>query len=363
MQFIGELWDKYSQPALVASYLDYIQNGHSGGIIQSPVGSGKSVMATYIIAQLQLKTLIIVPTDYLMGQWKDYLKTFSKIQDHEIGTCRANVCDYIGKKVVVAMIHSVAKKERYPAEFYNQFGLCIVDEVHRLAAPTFSQSLPKFWSKYRLGMSATPRRKDGYENAFLFHIGKVCTPEVHQQIKPRVIVMHYYNLETNHTGCVWGGKLSLGKYFNKVGRNEHRNKFLAIIIAKLFHKGKDTLVLSDRLQQLQTLKELLIEGGISEVNIGTFTGQQKIGLDRKIILATCGSAGLGANIPRLSALVLATPRADVEQLVGRVLRKEQAEPQVIIDVVDIASHIMAGWAHARVKFYKRIASKIDIVTM
>jgi superfamily II DNA or RNA helicase len=363
IQFTGELWDKYSQPTLVQSYLDYIQKGHSGGIIQSPVGSGKSVMATYIMSQLGLKTLIIVPTDYLMGQWRDYLKTFSKMQDKEIGTCRANVCDYENKKVVIAMIHSVAKENRYPAEFYNQFGLCIVDEVHRLAAPTFSQSLPKFWSKYRLGMSATPRRKDGYENAFLFHIGKVCTPEVSQQIKPRAIIMHYYNQETHHSGCVWSGKLSLGKYFNKLGRNESRNRFLASVIIKLFNKGKDTLILSDRLQQLQTIKEFLLEGGINSNAIGIFTGQSKSGLDRKIILATYGSAGLGANIPRLSAVVFATPRADIEQAVGRVLRKEQDEPQVIIDVVDTASHIMVGWAHARMKLYKRIASKIDIVTI
>jgi superfamily II DNA or RNA helicase len=174
--------------------------------------------------------------------------------------------------------------------------------------------------------------------------------------------MHYYNQATHHSGCVWAGKLSLGKYFNKLARNDDRNQYIANIIGKLHKKGKETLVLSDRLEQLTTLKAMLLAMKISGDDIGIFTGQVKRGLDRKIILATYGSAGLGADLPRLSAVVMATPRADVEQPVGRVLRKEQAEPQVIIDIVDTASHIMVGWAHARMKLYKRIASKIDIVT-
>ena len=210
-------------------------------------------------------------------------------------------------------------------------------------------------------MSATARRKDGFENAFFFHIGKVCTPTIKQAIKPHTIIFKYYNPATHHAGCVWGGKLSLGKYYNKLAKNGDRNIFIAKIVKKLYEKGKDILILSDRISQLWSLHAWLKTGGVPESDIGIFTGKQKIGLDRKIILATYGSAGIGADIPRLSAIVMATPRADVEQPVGRVLRKEMAEPQVIIDIVDVASHIMVGWGYARLKYYQKISSRINTI--
>ena len=352
------------QRTLVESYLDNLKlNGlaKSGGILQSPTGSGKTVMAVNILTQIGLKALIIVPTDYLMGQWRKQLKRFSNLTDDDIGICRGTACQYKNKKVVIGMIHSLARPHFYPPEFYNCFGLCIVDEVHRLSAPTFSQSLPQFWTKYRLGLSATARRKDGMENVFLYHIGQICNPEVKQAIKPRVIVMKYYNPESHHAGCVWAGKLSLGRYFNKLSIIEHRNKFITDIIYKLYHKGKDTLVLSDRLMQVGVLSDLLIAKGINVEDIGIFTGKRKAGLDRKILLATYGSAGLGADIPRLSAIVFATPRADIEQAAGRVLREKQETPQVIIDIVDTSSHIMVGWGKARMKYYKKITDNIKEV--
>ncbi|MGQ9570673.1 MAG: hypothetical protein ACUVUQ_07490, partial [Thermodesulfovibrionales bacterium] len=109
------------------------------------------------------------------------------------------------------------------------------------------------------------------------------------------------------------------------------------------------------------LRDYLIQAKIPKEDIGIFTGQRKAGLDRKVLLATYGSAGLGADIPRLSAVVFATPHADIEQPAGRVLRKEMDKPQLIIDIVDTASYIMVGWGRARMKYYKKITTDIKII--
>jgi len=343
------------QIPLYTSYIEHTNN-HNGGIIKSPTGSGKTVIGLNIIARLGYKTLIIVPTDYLMGQWREQLKLFLQLKESEIGICRQSLCDYKNKKVVIGMIHSLAKQGRYPVEFYNEFGLVIVDEVHKLSAPTFSQSLPQFWSKYRLGLSATPRRKDGYENVFRYHIGDICNLTTNQTIKPNVVIIKYDNIASHHSGCVWGGQLSLGRYYNKLARIWHRNNMIANITVALAKKGKDVLVLSDRLLQLEALDSLLRQSGITD--IGIFTGQKKKGLDRKILLATYGSAGLGADIPRLSAVVFATPRVDVEQPMGRVLREAKNEPQIVVDIIDTRSTIMQQWGYARMHFYRKNAGKI-----
>ncbi|MGQ9570672.1 MAG: DEAD/DEAH box helicase, partial [Thermodesulfovibrionales bacterium] len=263
--FRGNL--RAEQSKLVESYLNHIATTN-GSIIQSPTGWGKTILSINILTRLKLKSLVIVPTDYLMEQWQRELKRFSNLTDADIGICRGDVCQYENKKVVVGMIHSLAKEARYPEDFYNCFGLCIVDEVHRLSAPTFSQSLPQFWTKYRLGLSATARRKDGMENVFFYHIGKICNQEIKQPIKPKVVVMEYYNPESHHGNCVWGGKLSLGRYYNKIAYLEHRNNYIAQILTKLYKKGEDILVLSDRLRQLDILRDYLIQAKIPKEDIG-----------------------------------------------------------------------------------------------
>ena len=112
IQFKGML--RSEQPLLVDSYLNWLHT-HSGGIIQSPTGSGKTVMAVNILTQIGLKTLIIVPTDYLMMQWHKQLKTFSNLRDEDIGMARGSTCVYVGKKVVIGMIHSLSKIKQIPA--------------------------------------------------------------------------------------------------------------------------------------------------------------------------------------------------------------------------------------------------------
>jgi len=360
IQFQGKL--KADQIPLVMNYIRHIENC-SGGIIQSPTGSGKTIMAIDIMSRLKLKTLVIVPTDYLMKQWTERLLEHTNLQSKEIGICRGDICEFKNEftKVVIGMIHSLAKPGRYPESFYKEFGLCVIDEVHKLSAPTFSQSLPQFFTKYRLGMSATARRKDGLENVFFFHIGRICSASTKQDIKPTVFMMKYDDEASHHEGCVWGGELSLGRYFNKLAVIDRRNNFIADAVKRMYDKGRDILILSDRIRQLNLLQLKFKKMNVSLEDVGIFTGVVKIGLDRKILLATYGSAGLGADIPRLSAVVFATPRVDVEQSMGRVLRVTQDKPQLVLDIIDVRSSIMRKWAGVRMKYYQQVAGKLHII--
>ena len=358
IKFVGEL--RPEQESLVASFVNHIET-KNGGIIQSPVGSGKTVIAVAVMARLNLKTLIVVPTDHLMRQWHERLKAFSVLRDRDIGMVRGNICDFTNKKVVIGMIHSLCKPGRYPSSLYDSFGLVVTDECHKVSAPTFSQMMPMFHSKYRLGLSATPRRKDGLENVFFYHIGKVCAPVPKQRIKPSIVLVKYKGLDAHHKGCSWNGQLSLGKYHNKLALSYERNKFLAGLVCRTYNKDRDVLLLCDRIGIIENVKNMAVKMGLPDNAIGIFTGSKKVGLDRRVILATYGSAGLGADIPRLSTLILATPRTDVEQAVGRILRGFTGKEPVVIDVVDEASHIMRIWSASRLRFYKTITDKITVL--
>lgn len=346
-----------NQKPLVDSFMYKVVNtpGRSGGILKATTGSGKTVIGLYLAAALNLKTLIIVPTDRLMTQWKDRIKQFLGIPASRIGEIRQNIVKVKGCDIVVAMIHSLAQKE-YPKYIYDYFGLTIYDECHVLGAETFSRTAALFNSKYRLGLSATPRRKDGCENVFTFHIGKVVGTYTTPVAIPKVILLPYKGSDTSHAGCIFGGDLSLGRYYNRLACSMPRTRSIASVTFQLYKKGKDILVLSDRITLLENLKQLLLKMSVPRKDIGMFTGSTKQ-LNRKILLGTYGSAGLGADIPRLNALIFATPRADIEQPLGRVTRNPSGSP-VVIDFVDTQSSIMVKWMYSRLKFYRRTGCKV-----
>lgn len=327
-----------------------------GGILRAVTGSGKTVMGIDIALKLGLKTLVIVPRSSLMQQWIDRIMEFTNCKRSDIGIIRGPMREFKDKQFVVGMIHTLAQNiQEMPERLYTTFGTVIFDEVHVVGAETFSTVCPAFISKYRIGLSATLRRGDGMESVFWWHIGPVLAQFNRLQAEPRIRIIPYRGQDTSHRGCVWGGNLNLGRYFNRVGNSKDRLELLRRFTVKLSNREHDIMVLSDRINHLERLKGVLIQSGIDEAKIGMLTGKVKQ-LDRKIILGTYGSAGMGVDIPRLSALILATPRAEVEQAVGRVLR--QGSP-IIVDIVDTASYIMRGWYMKRRKFYAKISKDIQ----
>ena len=90
-------------------------------------------------------------------------------------------------------------------------------------------------------------------------------------------------------------------------------------------KGRHCLILSDRIEHLEKLKEKIDENGkyTSDYYIG---GKSQKKLDEaskaQILLGSYGMASEGLDIPSLNTLLFATPAGcDVEQAVGRILRK------------------------------------------
>jgi superfamily II DNA or RNA helicase len=74
-----------------------------------------------------------------------------------------------------------------------------------------------------------------------------------------------------------------------------------------------------------------------------------------VILGTFAMASEGMNIPALNTVLLATPKSNIEQSVGRILRlkpEERTVMPIILDVLDTAFVGCNGqWAKRR-KFYR-----------
>ena len=339
------------QKDIVNNFFDfYIPNKTFGGIITAKTGSGKTVMAIKIISILKLPTLIVVPTIHLVEQWKDRISAFTSIKEKDIGIIQGKKFD-LTKSISIGVLKSLATI-RYPKEVYNNFGLIVFDEGHLLGAETFSKVAYSFNDKFRLMLSATPRRKDGADKVFRYNIGKVINKNISDIITPTVKVLK--SLSVDDKGCyLYNGKFSSSRFLNKLAKDKDRTKGIAVITAKYAKMNKRILVLSDRKELLKSISQLLCN-----YDVGWAIGGKK-DTNHQIILGTYQVAGIGLDIPELDTLIFATPRTDIEQAVGRIVRKtsKKKEP-IVIDIVDVKSDIMKRYFYTRKRFYKGVKANI-----
>ena len=86
---------------------------------------------------------------------------------------------------------------------------------------------------------------------------------------------------------------------------------------------------------------------------------------KDVILGTYKLASVGMDIPHLNTLIMASPRKEIEQSVGRILRKEDdaaAVKPLIIDIID--NHgIFANQSRVRKRFYKEYGYTIEYLRM
>ena len=126
------------------------------GTLNAPTGSGKTVMAIAVITYRRQPTLIMVHNKELLSQWIDRVAAFTGIRRADIGQIGN------GKKttgiVTVGIVNSV-----YPIAHMikKNFGQIIIDECHRCPSRMFTEAVSAFDSKFMLGLSATPYRRDG----------------------------------------------------------------------------------------------------------------------------------------------------------------------------------------------------------
>ncbi len=70
-------------------------------------------------------------------------------------------------------------------------------------------------------------------------------------------------------------------------------------------------------------------------------------------------ASEGYDNPKLDTLILASPKGNVEQSVGRILRRKNENPALVIDINDCIS-VFNNWNKKRHSFYKSKKFKIEI---
>ena len=363
-KFTGTLREE--QKVHVEKYIEAARNPLKlGGLINLNCGAGKTVIALYIMSVLKKKTLIIVHKDFLLNQWKDRIEEY--IEYSRIGYIKGPKTEVRGNDIVIASLQSLSMKE-YDKETFDGFGLVIVDECHHTSAQVFSRALNKVNFRYSLGLSATMTRKDGLSKVFKYFLGDVVTKatkrldsDVDVKIKEYYVTDPNYGIERK----MCSNKLNIVKMVTDITTFHKRDQYIVRELLEILQKEpqRKVLLLSDRRTHLENLCKLLIERGIeSGIYYGGIKASMLPEIEKKqVILATFAIASEGYDQKGLDTLVLASPKSDIVQSVGRILRtkkEERIHKPLIIDIVDAYS-IFERQGDKRRKYYDSCGYYID----
>lgn len=356
--FVKEL-RKY-QTEIVDVYLDHVRVtgtavGCAGGILQVGCGKGKTVMGLHILSKLKKKTLILVHKEFLMNQWIERIGEF--LPTARVGRIQAQTFDVENKDIVLGMIQTLYSRE-YPPNTFASFGFTIVDEVHRIGSEQFSKTLFQTVTPLMLGISATVDRKDDLTRVLYWFIGPKIYEEAVQGDDPvcvRAITYVSKDSDFNEVECDWRGQVKHSTMLTKLARFGPRSDFVVRVLEDLIreHPGAQIMVLAHSRALLTYLYTAIEHRGFATT--GYYVGgmkQEKLHdtEGKQIVLATYAMAAEALDIKTLSILVMATPKTDITQSVGRILRIKHAHP-IVVDIVDAHTPFQNQWRR-RKEFYR-----------
>lgn len=352
IEFKGELRDATRQ---VEAFNKALETGH--GVLSLPCGYGKTTVALAIACALKYRTMIIVHKQFLGDQWRERIHQF--VPGAKIGVVQQNKKEVEGCDFIIAMLQSLSQKE-YSFEDFDSVGTVIVDEAHHICAKVFSQSLFKMCPKHIFGLSATPERKDGLTKVLHWFMGPTffAVERKNQTDVEMFCVQYDHPMFRDPPPCTRTGKLSLVHMITELVECRERNQMLTRLIAKASAGSRRLLVLSDRRAHCEMLHQVFAK------NSGLYMGGMKqkdleASSEKKIIFATFSQAHEGLDIPALDTVILATPKSDIVQSIGRVMRETKGKKNNphIYDVRDEWS-ILVSMYYKRLKVYKQGGFKI-----
>lgn len=309
---------------------------------------GKTVAGLGIVHKLKQKTLIITTTTTIRDMWIKEVRKWFGIEPGVIGGGKFN----IDSPIVVGNIQTVRNKAQ---EISKEFGLVLVDEVHRAVAATFTSTLSTMKNKYTVGLSGTMKRKDGMHCIMQDYFGFTKFVGVQENTLDPEIHLHQSEIElTANEYIPWANKVTA------IMSNPKYRDHIITLSRAYAEAGHKVLVLCDRTELLEYGHfatediSVIITGSIKGVENRQQIMDAVANGPAQILWGTQSIFSEGVSLNELSAVILATPISNdplLEQIVGRVMRKARGKKTPV--VVDIAFRGNTGkrQRNSRMKFY------------
>jgi superfamily II DNA or RNA helicase len=339
-------------------YMKKISEGKfgGGGLLDLQTGMGKTVIALNIISRVGKKALIIVHKGFLLNQWVERIQQY--LPTARVGRIQGQIIDMDDKDIVIGMLQSLSMKD-YPSDLFNSFGITVVDEVHHISSEVFSRSLLKIVTRYTLGLSATMQRKDGLTKVFKMYLGDILFKTLAKRDDKVIVKSIEYKTndeEFNEVEMDYRGNPKFSTMITKLCNFNHRSEYILNIIKKELelNPNQQMIILAHNKNLLTYLHDAIEFRNIATV--GYYVGGMKEDALKKsetkqVIIATYAMASEGLDIPTLTTLLFATPKTDITQSVGRILRTKHTNP-LVIDIVDQHEIFKQQWSKRKAYYIK-----------
>lgn len=317
------------------------------GIIKAPCGFGKTFTSCAIIAKNNTKTLILVHTNLLFKQWIGELERL--LPGIKIGRIGDGLFDL--QDITVAIYKTVHNNLD---RLTDHASLVLVDEAHMCPADMFSTTLNNLNAKVKIGVTATPRRKDGKHAFFADYFTDylVAAKDTRKLAIPSVKVV-----KTDVKFNVANPKRDWVKQTNKLAENENYLDFIAGLAIKHIKQGRCPLILSERVGMLETLqskipKSVCLLGKTSEE--ARKDALDNAGTKYSALLST-KLFDEGISCHRLDTLILTCPSSNViklEQRIGRIEREHPDKQLPLVLDIWLSGIIVSRQQQNRLAWYK-----------
>lgn len=238
----------------------------------------------------------------------------------------------------------------------------VVSNCHHIGAEVFSRALFNMVTPYMLGLSATLQRKDGLSKVFKYFIGDVVYEQKAKQDEHNVLVraMQFQtnNDVFNRVEYNFKGQMNYAIMIRKLCESTRRSEFILNVVYDLLQENAhhQIMVLAhnksvlkyfhDAIQHRQWATVGYYVGGMKEKDL-------KSTEQCRVVIATYAMAEEALDIKTLTTLVMATPKTDVQQAVGRILRSKHSSARpIVVDITDTHDVFKRQWKK-REKYYRK----------
>jgi superfamily II DNA or RNA helicase len=364
----------YQKDALLAATTPRGTLGTVGrGIIKMAPRSGKTVTAAAIIAALDVRTLFVVPSKFLLYQAAESLERDLGVQVGRVGDGEWTVRDITVATAQTLTIRRGENTKKCPAsdeylQLIRHADLIICDEIHHLSGDSeWRHVLQDSSAPYKLGLSATVFPDHDSETELGIIWVRASTGDLLVDISISDLIELGWLVPTSiymppvREPDLRGRRWSMKLYNDAVFRNEGRNQLVVDSVKKLVKNEKRVIVISNKLEQVAAITRLLnrtsvrferMVGATSKEARDRLVARFKSGQIQAIVTTVMDE---GVDIPEIDAVVVAEGGKDIKSTYQRLrcmTPREGKTCAIVVDFFDLTHAYFAAHSLQRLEAYK-----------
>ena len=316
-----------------------VAEGSRAPLLVLPTGSGKTTIATELIGRQDQRALFLAPRRELVHQASTRLAEAGIL--HGVLLAGADDRKNSQARVQVASIDTlVARMLHRQRLILPEFDLVLVDEAHLSITDVRTRLLAHWPNALRIGLTATPTRKDGRALGVLYDrlIEPATTAEL--QRDGFLVPARYFSISEPDLERV---RTIAGDYHQgELERAINQPALVGDIVETWLTRAADrrTVVFCTSIAHSVAVSEAFQRAGVAaeHIDANTPTGEREAIFGRFTagqtqVLTNCFLASYGFDLPVLSCVVLARPTKSLMlylQMLGRGLRIAEGKADCLV---------------------------------